>query len=70
MPVSRKKYILTLLLSLALLALVLAVALLFSGGAGSDIVRNGEHPLRISEYMSSNAACRRWGRRNVTVYLP
>ncbi len=56
MPVSRKKYILTLLLSLALLALVLAVALLFSGGAGSDTVRNGEHPLRISEYMSSNAA--------------
>ncbi len=41
MPVSRKKYILTLLLSLALLALVLAVALLFSGGAGSDTVRNG-----------------------------
>ncbi len=56
MPVSRKKYILTLLLSLALLALVLAVALRFSGGAGSDTVRSGEHPLRISEYMSSNTA--------------
>ena len=56
MPVSRKKYILTLLLSLALLALVLAVAMLFSGGAGSDTVRDGEHPLRISEYMSSNTA--------------
>lgn len=24
----------------------------------------------IDIYMSSNAACRRWGRRNVTVYLP
>ena len=56
MPISRKKYILTLLLSLVLLALVLAVAVHFSGGAGSDTVRAGEHPLRISEYMSRNNA--------------
>lgn len=56
MPISRKKYILTLLLALVLLSLALAAALLFSGGAGSDTVRDGEHPLRISEYMSSNTA--------------
>ncbi len=52
----RKKYILVLLLSAALLAVLLPVTLRMSGGAGSDRVSMGEHPLRISEYMSNNSA--------------
>ena len=52
----RKKYILVLLLSAALLAVLLPVTLRMSGGVGSDRVAMGEHPLRISEYMSSNTA--------------
>ena len=55
MTVPRKKYILVLLASTALLAVLLAVTLLLSGGVGSDRVAAGEHPLRISEYMSSNS---------------
>ncbi len=52
----RKKYILVLLLSAALLAVLLPVTLRMSGGAGSDRVSMGEHALRISEYMSNNSA--------------
>ena len=55
MTVPRKKYILVLLVSLAVLAVLLTVTLLLSGGVGSDRVSSGEHPLRISEYMSSNS---------------
>lgn len=56
MTVPRKKYIMVLLISLAVLAVLLPVTILFSGGVGSDTVAAGEHPLRISEYMSNNAA--------------
>ena len=56
MPISRKKYILTLILSAVLLAAVLLVALVFSRGVGSGNARLSEHPLRISELMSSNTA--------------
>ena len=56
MPISRKKYILVLLASVGVFALVLALALALSGGAGSDSVAAGEHPLRISEYMANNTA--------------
>ena len=52
----RKKYILVLLLSAAALAVLLPVTLRLSGGVGSDSVSAGEHPLRISEYMSNNKA--------------
>ena len=52
----RKKYILVLLLSVAALGLLLPVTLRMSGGIGSDLVAAGEHPLRISEYMSNNSA--------------
>ena len=49
---------------------------------GTTVYVEGFGPLRAEDtggaikgniidiYMSSNAACRRWGRRNVTVYLP
>ena len=37
-------------------ALVLWAALRLSRGVGSDAVRAGEHPLRISEYMANNTA--------------
>lgn len=55
-PVKKKTKIAILIASLAVFALVLAAALLFSRGAGSDRVQSGEHPLRISEYMSANTA--------------
>ena len=51
-----KQYMLTLLLSLAALAVLLPVTMRLSGGVGSDRVSTGEHPLRISEYMSNNSA--------------
>ena len=38
------------------IGLGIAAALLLSRGAGSDRVQSGEHPLRISEYMSANVA--------------
>ena len=55
-PVKKKTKIAILIASLAVFALVLAAALLLSRGAGSDRVQSGEHPLRISEYMSANTA--------------
>ena len=55
-PVKKKTKIAILITSLAVFALVLAAALLLSRGAGSDRVQSGEHPLRISEYMSANTA--------------
>ena len=56
MPVPRKKYILILLASLTVLLACLAAVLRFSTGVGSDQIRAGEHPLRISEYMANNSA--------------
>jgi len=56
MTVSRKKYILILAAAAAAFALFLLLALVMSRGAGSDSVSAGEHPLRISEYMSNNTA--------------
>ena len=55
-PVKKKTKIAILAATCAVFALVLAIALLLSRGAGSDRVQSGEHPLRISEYMSSNTA--------------
>ncbi len=56
MPVSRKKYILVLVLSALCFLAALLIALRFSRGVGSDTVRLGEHPLRISEFMANNTA--------------
>ena len=57
MPISRKKYILVLLVSIAALALTLGIALLFGGGApAADRADGGQTPLRISEYMAKNTA--------------
>ena len=55
-PVNKKTKIAILAATCAVFALVLAAALLLSRGAGSDRVQIGEHPLRISEYMSANVA--------------
>ena len=55
-PVKKKTKIAILAATCAVFALVLAIALLLSRGAGSDRVQSGEHPLRISEYMSANTA--------------
>lgn len=54
---SRKKYILTLVISALLFALVCAGAVLLSGNVGGTRVQTGEHPLRISELMASNSIC-------------
>ena len=51
-----KQYMLVLLASLGLLAVLLPVTFYLTGGLGSDRVEEGEHPLRISEYMSNNSA--------------
>ena len=51
-----KQYMLVLLASLGLLAILLPVTFYLTGGLGSDRVEEGEHPLRISEYMSNNSA--------------
>lgn len=56
MPKSRKKYIVTLIASAALLLVLLLVTGSLSRNIGSDTVSGGEHPLRISEIMSSNTA--------------
>ena len=56
MPISRKKYILFLLGSLLVLALVLGISLLFSVPASDDGAAGGQTPLRISEYMAKNTA--------------
>ena len=56
MTEKRKQYILVLLLSVAALAVLLPLTFSLSGGVGSDKVSAGEHPLRISEYMSNNSA--------------
>ncbi len=55
-PVKKKTKAAVLAATLAAFALVLGAALLLSRGAGSDRVQSGEHPLRISEYMSANTA--------------
>ena len=55
-PVNKKTKIAILAATCAVFALVLAAALLLSRGAGRDRVQSGEHPLRISEYMSANVA--------------
>lgn len=55
-PVNKKTKWTVLIATCAVLVLVLALSLLLSHGTGSDRVGAGEHPLRISEYMSSNTA--------------
>lgn len=55
-PVKKTTKLTILAATCAVFALVLAAALLFSHGAGSDTVQSGEHPLHISEYMSANTA--------------